>query len=150
MTDREANQLNKWLESQGHARRDQSVICTSNPDHARDFGRPYYIFPIDPVSKYTWINTADVNIRGAMGWGSYTIEAWTSSQINGFDNISDMEKRVLGELQIPFEDFFNTNNGYSFCHNKGFEMWIDCNEYYYAMVDVCNWNKSSKTLEILE
>jgi hypothetical protein len=150
MTELEADYLNDWLQKNGHARRDQSVICTSSEDHSRQFGHPHYIFPIDPVSKYTWINTKDMNITGDLGWKNYTIEAWVSSQVNGWDELSDIDKRTLESLQIPFEDFFTTNNGFSICHRKGYEMWIDCNEYYYVLVDICNWDKNTKTLEILE
>lgn len=128
MAPQEAEILNKWLQKHGHARRDQSVMCTSDYEHTDTFGRAYMIFPLDPIKKFTWFNSKDMNMDGDYGWEWNTIPAWVAKQ-NG--NIDRVQQELLDNLKMPFEDFFTTNKQLDVAYNNGYEVWFDCEKYYF-------------------
>jgi len=135
MSKEEADYLNAWLQKNGHARRDQSVMCTSDSDHIDIFGEPYYIFPLDPITKYTWFWSQDMNMDGDAGWQHNTLYAWKLTT-NGEYIVSDA---ILDKLKMPFEDFFTTNKDFNYAYDHGYEMWIDCDKYYFVMAG--GWSK---------
>jgi hypothetical protein len=137
MSSEEADYLNAWLQKNGHARRDQSVICTSDGDHVDIFGEPYYIFPLDHIAKYTWFHSPDMNMEGDAGWDYNTIMAWKLTT-NGEYIVNS---NILDRLKMPFEDFFTTNKEFNYAYDHGYEMWIDCDKYYYVMAGGwCKWD----------
>lgn len=111
--------FNKWLESNGHTRRDKAVIARNEAnDNANDFGPLYYIFPIGKF-KYTWIKAKDVNIAdGKTGWGG-------SKSLDLFFEDSFDETRYI------FENYFTTNKGIEEAWKNQYEIWFDCKEYHF-------------------
>lgn len=131
MSPQEADFLNKWLQSHGHARRDQSVMCTTNIDNLELFGREFLIFPIDPIKKYTWFQSPDMNLDGDFGWTFRTITSWFNKKSRKPGGLSDYDIETLEKLEMPFDLFFVTNKRIEVPHNNGYEVWFDCNKYYY-------------------
>ncbi len=136
MSNEEADFLNAWLQKNGHARRDKSVMCTSDGEHVDTFGEPYYIFPLDPITKYTWFWSQDMNVEGDAGWNWDTLYAWMKDQMGKASNI---QKSTLKKLKMPFEDFFTTNKEFNYAYDHGYEMWIDCDKYYFVLAG--GWSK---------
>jgi len=136
MSKEEANFLNAWLQKNGHARRDQSVMCTADSGHIETFGDPFMIFPLDPIKKYTWLHSQDMNIDGDAGWEWATLMAWMKNEKG---EATDVQKNTLSRLKMPFADFFTTNKEFNYAYNNGYEMWIDCDKYYYVLTG--GWSK---------
>jgi len=115
-------QLNEWLEENGHNRRDNTVICTSNRDWVDQFGDLYMIFPMGKIS-YTWIYSNDFNISDKKtGWVPFA-----TTQYLEMDNDSDLLK--------PFDEYFVTDKKFNVAYKKGYEFWIKCNKYYFVKDD---------------
>ena len=129
MSSEEAKVLNDWLQKNGHARRDQSVMCTSDSSHIETFGDPFMIFPLDPISKYTWFWSQDMNIDGDAGWEWRTLPSWVKDKKG---EATDIQKNTLSRLDMPFEDFFTTNSNFRKAYSSGYEIWFDCKQYYYV------------------
>jgi len=144
MSNKTANEFNKWLASQGHTRRDISVLCTSNTKSAELFGRINWIFPKDRIKSYTWVDTDDVNTYGANGWQPNTISAGLIQSEGG--ELSTYSQLAIDELSKPFPDFFHTNYLFRKAHAKGYEMWIDCDKYYYVSMSYHKWNKNKQII----
>lgn len=143
----EALVLNHMLQKNGHARRDKSVMCTSDDDHLELFGHPYLIFPLDRIKKYTWFDGPDVNMEGHSGWTDSTIPAWVASVV-GPNDWTDWSgnnvDHVLDKLEKPVEKFFTTNKGFNRAHKHGYEMWIECDKYYYVDTHLSKWDKNKQ------
>lgn len=149
MTKLEAAHLNNWLEKDGHARRDRSIMATSNKDNVRMFGESYYVFPLDPIVKYTWVETADINLDDDQGWHSMMVPAWIVLDGGIPKNTlmsDDYAQKVTKNLKKPFEDHFHTNEGWKTAVKKEYEMWIECNEYYFARTDLFHWGYKKQEL----
>ncbi|MCK5015586.1 MAG: hypothetical protein KAS32_00825, partial [Candidatus Peribacteraceae bacterium] len=147
MSKDEADYLNKWLGSNGHARRDQSVLCTANKQHVELFGNGYMIFPLDTIKKYTWFEGSDINIeQDRTGWEQMTVPAWMS--VSGGDSYvgGELADQVMSKLTKPFDKFFHTNKGFDTAHKKGYEMWIDCKQYIFVDADWHDWDKTKQVL----
>jgi hypothetical protein len=153
MSNNDASLLNKMLQKNGHARRDKSVMCTSNATHLELFGDPFFIFPKDKLKKYTWFEGKDINMDyDVTGWQEETIEAWieVSKPTSQQDPHIAPYYRMLDKLKKPFEEHFYTNKGFKTAHRNGWEMWIECDEYYYASIFEFKWNKSRQSLSGFE
>jgi hypothetical protein len=140
MSPTEANFLNDWLQKNGHARRDKSVICTSDKEHIEVFGDSYMIFPLDPIKKYTWLHSQDMNLDGDVGWEWSTLMSWMKNEKG---EATDIQKNTLSRLKMPFSDFFTTNNEFKYAYDRGYEIWIDCDKYYYVGTK-SKWNTSKQ------
>lgn len=153
MNQKVADYLNDWLESHGHMRRDQSIMCSSSMEHADIFGRPSYIFPIGAFRGYTWVEAKDVNMEYSQtGWDTYTIEAWyardSGMQKNAMQTKQD--DRIMAQLKKPFAEYFHTNKGLNIAYGKEYEIWIDCDKYYYYDIEKYNWDKAKGLLEFMD
>lgn len=142
MAKNEAEVLNKMLGANGHARRDKSVMATSDLDHIEMFGNPFYIFPTDRM-KYTWVETSDMNMDGANGWQQETLTSWADIQITGPHH---HHTEVLDELYKPFEQWFHTNTGIREAYNNEYEIWFESKDYIFAKVGLWRWNKAKQIL----
>ena len=117
--------LNKWLESKGHAPRNQSISCSSDFSSANAFGDTYWIFPIGKF-KFSWVRSDDFNIEED-NWNPnelhYFLQHWLSewpdkphwSEISKFDP----EKAIF------------TNTKFNEAYERKYEFWIQSKKYYY-------------------
>lgn len=156
MTDDQANILNKMLEKDGHARRDQSVLCSPDIDHVEMFGDDIcYMFPLDKIKKYTWMEAKDMNMDDD-GWSQDVmslIEYEATKHLYDYEDEDDMIRRYVKVnawaarkiLKKPVEEHFHTNTGFNTAYNKGWEFWFDCKQYYYVKVNHTNgWNHKTQ------
>jgi len=147
MTSEIAKNFNKWLSKNGHVRRDQSVILTSDKYHSESFGENvFHIFPIGKFN-YTWIKTKDVNISDTKKWDSTYLTAmfadleqqkyliWLFNQV-----YPDFDKEKV------FSSFFHTNKGFNIAYDKGYELWMNPKQYYFVNVDSHMWDNSKQRL----
>ncbi len=131
-------ELNKWLEKNGHLKRDNVLIANSITQPNTWFGANHYIFPIDKFS-YTFIKVRDINTEDKRtGWSRFTVENYLSNP-----DVFDKEST----LSSPFHTYFVTNKNIKIAHKNQYEIWFDCKEYYYASITHYNWNSTTKTLE---
>jgi hypothetical protein len=94
------------------------------------------IFPLDPIGKYTWFHSQDMNIEGDVGWEWNTLPAWIKNQKGEATRI---QQNTLEKLKMPFEDFFTTNKDFNSAYDREYEMWIDCDKYYFVLAG--GWSK---------
>lgn len=129
--------LNKWLEGNQHARRDRSISVTASQDTATFFGQNSWIFPIGKFD-YSWVRSPDMNHTNKNT--GYFVSKW---------DLNDPEKQATIEeflyayyagtldirtKQADLKHFVTTNKGFDEAYRKGYEIWIDCKEYYYILV----------------
>ena len=133
--------VNEWLKKKNWPTRDQSVICTSDEEWASSFDDLYYIFPIN-MRGYAWIKARDFN-------DSPEAEGITDWDIEDFHDLFEIgeEEAVLDELR----KYVFGNKGFSYAYSKGYEIWIDCDKYFYldnpgsyGGVDSKRWTKAFK------
>jgi hypothetical protein len=118
--------VNKWLDSHGHARRDQSISVTADKIQADYFGANSWVFPIGKFD-YSWVKSPDFNHS-----------CNTTGYVPG-DVFHYLRKFYAGTLDTESKqgnlDFFiTTNKGFEEAYKKDYEIWIDCKEYYYVLV----------------
>ena len=142
MEQHEADALNKELQKHGHIRRDVSLFCTSMPENSGAFGRPYLVFPLDPIKGYTWIETQDINITSG-NWSSQIISAWYNAEIMG-SNKPQYSNILKANLKKPFLEHFHTNTGFDTAYQHGYELWFECNKYYYLRMREYEWDISKQ------
>ena len=141
----EAQALNAMLQKNGHARRDRSVLVTSDKHHVDMFGSAYWVFPKDKM-KYTWVETKDINLEdNHSGFEMGTVEAWMYDEYDD-DRFGDRHQKILDRLHKPFKDHFHTNKGFKDAYNGEYEMWIECDAYYFAKVNRHRWFKDKQLL----
>jgi len=135
------NKFNQWLEQNGHNRRDNTMICTSDKEWAEGFGGHgvYYVFPYGKIS-YTFVESMDININDeTTGWTPYTIENFF--EIENFDE-SDFK------LNKPFADYFHTDEKFDLAYKKNYEIWFKCKSYYYVIASQPNYIKWDKNKQV--
>jgi len=130
-----ADKLNEWLKKHGHVPRDKSVFLTSDYHNAVDFGSPYMIFPIGKFN-YTWIEAKDINIDDPRTKWYY------DDYLEKFENYKKYSDRDRDKLL----KFFNTNKGFYIPYNNGYEIWMDCKEYYYFGTMEYVWFKKEQKI----
>jgi hypothetical protein len=129
MSQSEADSFNIWLTLNGFCRRDESVMTTSNPDHASMFGNVFYFFPIGNF-RYTILKDDDLNhklqydrdLRLYRNEVTPFLQAW--NWITG-NSINKPEDNVLKE----FKTLFIQNKQLELAHKKGYEVWFECGSY---------------------
>lgn len=127
--------FNEWLEKNGHNRRDQSVSVSSNTNEL--FGKEYYFFPIGDFS-YSWLESQDVNMDDRRtGW-------YMDAVAEFFDDPYNFDRDIHYRLDKPFADYFHTDRGISRAYDKGFEMWFNCDMYYYVDPVYYEWDNKEK------
>lgn len=108
--------LNKWLEKNGFARRDKSVIVTSNSKHTEIFGA--FVGVVYPIGnfKYTWVESYDFNLSDIRsGWSG--IDAEFSFKYNKEDEIEEWSKYIHKDNIMK-------------AINEKYEIWFECDSYY--------------------
>ena len=127
MLDNEVEVLNKWLEENGHNKRNVSVMCKNpkDPSKLELFGdNVCYIFPIGKMS-YTYIRADDINIDDRrLGWKPEAIK----------DHLIDGEEN-LRYLSLGFEEYFVTDRSIDDAYYNNYEIWINCDKYFYVDLD---------------
>ena len=106
--------VNEWLDKNGYARRDRSVIVTPSIAHASEFGYVGVILPIGRY-KYSWVESRDFNYTGNKGWYSHTAE---EAFIEGREDSMEAFERSIHKKDIM-----------SAIRQK-YEIWIECDSYY--------------------
>lgn len=107
--------INEWLAKKGHVSRDKAVIATRS--YRSGFGEPHYIFPIGKFN-YTWVKSKDWNFDDVSGWKGVIL--W--------------EKMSTEKLEEWIEEngmYITTNRGFNIAYTQGYEIWLDCKEFYY-------------------
>lgn len=123
------NEINDYFEEKGHARRDKSVIATSNYEWTKFFGVPTYIFPIGKFN-YTFVKTYDFNKLKYLDRAPQLLQDFMRNQIKDEDKI-DQALELLDNWVV-------TNKKMHVPYEMGYEIWFDCKEYYY--IDSEEWN----------
>lgn len=131
--------FNKWLEKNGHVRRDKSVIARKDNNKRNMFGDNYYIFPIGKFN-YTWVKAKDINMVDKTGWYSDAVDNFFTQGEKTFDN----DYRI--KLNKPFKEFFTTNKGIDIAWKNQYEIWFDCKEYYYFCLEGFGWHDTTGEL----
>ncbi len=136
-----ADKFNAWLQENGHTRRDNSVMTSSNKKQTDLFGTNiYYIFPIGKFD-YTWIKSNDVNI-GYKDWdpiflqslfGEDKYEKWLAKQLYPGQ---DIDKN--------FDNFFTTNKQFDIAYKMGYEIWMNSKQYYFVNIDDYIWDENKQ------
>ena len=128
--------LNKWLQGNQHARRDKSISVTSNRTTAEFFGNNSWVFPIGKFD-YSWVKSPDMNHTNKNT--GYFVSKWDLTDPEKQATISEFLKAYYsGTLdvrtkQADLKHFITTNKGFSEAYKNGYEIWIDCKEYYYIL-----------------
>ena len=133
----EAKLLNTWLQKNGHNRRDQAVICISDPTRIALFGAEYRIFPKKNIS-YTYIDAHDAN--------QYTTDSgWNPNMLMWL-----REPDELYAFRKPFDEYFHTDKGWDNMYRKKYECWIKCKSYYFIQVNqYWEWNAYKQEVVVL-
>lgn len=143
--------LNKWLAGNGHARRDQSISVTAAYDAVSFFGKPSWVFPIGKFD-YSWVKAVDFNYGNEkIGFHVYsfdiqqaTIYEFLRAYYNG-----TLDSRTK---KADLAQFITTNKEFIEAYRKKYEIWIDCKEYYYVLLDSLtvgelNWKSLAEYLK---
>lgn len=143
MSKEKSENLNKFLISNGHADRSKSLLATSNKKYSMNFGRPFIIYPVGEF-KYTWINKKDINIHE--DWDDLEIFALNMVSLNKpfYDeeflwwlerkfNVKNIEEKDRFEKKLGsiIKGMFTTNKGIEIAFKNAYEIWFECNNYYY-------------------
>jgi len=117
--------FNKWLEERGHNRRDKSFSATST-SHVALFGNPYFVFPIGKFS-YTWLKAKDINMP-------HKPTKWDHNHFTQYllGRIKEKDTKMK-----DIESYFVTDRAIKVAIRNGFEIWINCDVYYYVTAE---WN----------
>jgi hypothetical protein len=127
MPRKDFDELNKWLEENGHLRRDNTVIATSKEDIGL-FGRPCWFFPVGKFN-YTFVKSKDINYSDAYASNACRdiIKNWPVYPLTKEEN------KILNSNII-------TNKDIHTAYRKNYEIWFACKEYYlvpmYTQVEV--------------
>lgn len=129
--------LNKWLQENGHVRRDKAVIATSS-SAVRVHGERYFIFPVGKF-EYTYVESKDINVDDKRtGWYIGAIEDVIEY---GFDDMKDYKR-----LPKEFSEYFHTNKGFDKAYKNQFEIWMNSKSYYFANELKTEWDKIDKKI----
>jgi len=135
--DKDFRLLNKWLDGNQHARRDKSISTTTDKLHVQLFGNNSWVFPIGKFD-YSWVKSPDMNHTNKNT--GYFVSSWDLSDPEKQATISEFLRAYYsGTLdvrtkQADLKHFVTTNKGFDEAYRKGYEIWIDCKEYYYVLV----------------
>ncbi|MCK5015584.1 MAG: hypothetical protein KAS32_00815 [Candidatus Peribacteraceae bacterium] len=143
MTSEEVKFINTWLKANGHAQRSQSVFLSPDLKHVKTFGsETYMIFPAGKI-KYTWIDAKDMNFSDwNTGWHPRAVLAYRDQK----KGIEPEFAHELNSLQKPFSKYFHTNINFTKAYRGGYEMWIECDKYYYADADEFTYDSKYKAI----
>lgn len=143
LTTSQYNRFNDWLEKNGHNRRDNTVICSSDTDWVSTFGMPYMIFPMGNIS-YTWMESKDFNVEnGESGW-QYNAAGRFIDYNPEYHNMFSKDKKDTSltfdtdyreHLRKPIKNYFHTDRGFKVGYRKEYEFWIKCKQYVYVRDD---------------
>lgn len=128
--------VNKWMEGNGHVRRDKAVSVTSSLLAAKFFGSNSWIFPIGNFN-YSWVKSPDFNhTNKAVGYFTADWECDTDLDATIWEFLQAYYNGTLDSRtkQADLEYFVTTNKGFDEAYKKGYEIWISCKEYYYILV----------------
>lgn len=135
--EKEFKLLNKWLEGNEHCRRDKSISVTADEITADFFGHNSWVFPIGKFD-YSWVKSPDMNHANKNT--GYFVNKWSLTDPEKQATISEfLFAYYSGTLdvrtkQANLSHFITTNKGFDEAYRKGYEIWIDCKEYYYVLV----------------
>ncbi len=115
--------INNWLEARGGARRDKSVIATSNRNSSlyRTFGSPHWIFPVGKF-KYSFVTAGDWNLPESGWWEPRDFYDYLTGK-----SFKDSE---------DFEPFFYHNTHAEKAHQNMWEIWFQCKKYYFIGTNI--------------
>lgn len=123
--------FNKWLQKNGHNRRDKSVSVSAESSEL--FGARQLFFPIGKFS-YSWISAKDVNVSDKVtGWYNVAVD----------DYFLNPE---LLDLDKSFAKYFHTDEGISTAYKNNFEVWFNCDAYYYVETIFHEWDTDNKQI----
>jgi len=127
----EFENLNKWLDENGHVRRDKAMIAANLKGSSSIFGPVYHVFPIGKFN-YTWLWANDMNFNdSSTNWKSYYVREFLK----------------FGKEKVPeFEVYFHTNKGIKEAWINEYETWFDCKQYYFFSTSKFGWNAKEKRL----
>ena len=148
--------FNKWLEKNGHVRRDQSISATSDINHQLMVKRNAFIIFLQDGYDYTWAKTTDINDSyPKTGWYGRIVDDMCiinkglNKKTNfhgplnirkkimksGVDNKS-LEKEIMKAstkwLKEKFPKFFTTNKGMKTAYKNKYEIWFKSKGYYFV------------------
>lgn len=124
------DKFNKWLQKNGHVRRDKAVSASSSGPSLQKFGNIGYFFPIGKFN-YTWVKTKDINIDDIKnGWRQNEVDLFFFNQETEYKHQIPTNKELIDKSIKQFPKFFTTNKGIEIAHKNKFEIWFDCKEYY--------------------
>lgn len=129
--------FNRWLQDNNHNRRDKSVSVSAESHEL--FGDRFYFFPIGKFS-YSWIESRDVNMEdNKTGWYAEAPRLY-------FENPETFDTTYGDALWKPFADYFHTDEGISTAYKNNFEVWFNCNSYYYVSANYYYWDNKNKRI----
>ena len=122
--------FNKWLQKNGHVRRDKAASASNSGPSLSKFGNVYYFFPIGKFN-YTWVKTKDINIDDRKaGWRQNEVDLFFFNQETEYKHQIPTNKKFI-ELSIKkFPTWFTTNKGIEIAYKNKYEIWFDCKKYY--------------------
>ena len=122
--------VDKYLKEKNLPLRTESMICTSNKNIRAIFGKDaYFIFPKDNF-KFAIIRSSDMNFS-SLNWNVDKL----SDLATDYKNTPN--KKIYNEI-ISMLDWGidgNSQSAFDEAYNKEYEMWFDCDEYYYVSVN---------------
>lgn len=131
MTEKVFHLLNKFLEENGHLKRDNVVFANSSRTVLEKYFDDADIYAIFPKGKfnYTWFKSVDVNVYYHGKWDPDIMYAYFTKK--GPDRVYGMTEKERLVFEAKLKEMFVTNKNIHIPHEKGFEIWFDCKEYYY-------------------
>jgi len=133
--------INQYMDHINAARRDRSVIATSKFQQAMThmFGEPYWIFPKGKF-KYTFVRSSDFNWSGTAYDFDYAMAFFKDEMWKDPDSIPAHWKPGL---------WFETNKQFDEAYNKGYEIWFECDHYYYINLNIPLTAKFANTMKFM-
>jgi len=127
MSSTEVKKINQYLEYIGAARRDRSVIASSTVSNSKAmmFGDLYWIFPIGRFD-YTFVFSSDFNWSGP---------GHSMDDFRKYIKYEYWKDPDVPEVYKP-ENSFMTNAGFDNAYDKEFEIWFECDKYYYMALNI--------------
>ena len=124
--------VNKYLKEKNLPLRTESMICTSDENRARNFfgSNTYFVFPKDNF-KFAMVRSSDINFSSSNFKWDVTELSHMAFKYS-VEQDDEIYNKIISMLDYGLDG--NSQKAFDEAYEKKYEMWFDCNEYYYVKV----------------
>lgn len=124
--------VNKYLKEKNLPLRTESMICTSDESRARNFfgSNTYFVFPKDNF-KFAIVRSSDINFSSSNFKWDVTELSHMASKYS-VEQDDEIYNKIISMLDYGLDG--NSQKAFDEAYEKKYEMWFDCNEYYYVNI----------------